>query len=49
MTDEQVEAKFRALVEPVLKRDSIKESLDRLWSLERESDIGGLLRLFAVE
>ncbi len=48
MTDAEVETKFHALVDPVLSPTAINEALDRLWNLERESDIGGVLRLFAV-
>lgn len=49
MTDEEVERKFRALVEPVLPAARIAEALDRLWNLEKETNIGGLLKLFSVE
>ena len=49
MTDEQVELKFNDLAGPVLPESRIREALDRLWNLEHESDIGGLLKLFTVE
>lgn len=49
MTDEEVERKFRALVEPVLSTERIAEALDRMWNLEKETNIGGLLKLFSVE
>jgi 2-methylcitrate dehydratase len=49
MTDAEVERKFRALSEPVLPEARIREALDRLWNLDQESDISGVLKLFAVE
>ena len=49
MTDEQVERKFRDLAGPVLPDSTIREALDRFWNLDSETDIGGLMKLFAVE
>jgi 2-methylcitrate dehydratase len=49
MTDFEVVRKFRNLAEPLLSNEVISQSLDRLWNLENETDIGGLLKLFAVE
>jgi 2-methylcitrate dehydratase len=49
MTDEEVEKKFRTLAEPILPAARIAEALDRLWNLEKETNIGGLLKLFCVE
>ncbi len=49
MTDAEVERKFHSLVDPVLPPDRIGQALDRLWNLENETDIGSLLKLFAVE
>jgi len=49
MTDAEVEQKFRQLAAPILPADRLAEALDRLWNLEKERDIGGLLKLFAVE
>jgi 2-methylcitrate dehydratase len=49
MTDAQVEQKYRALCGPVLPEARIRESLDRCWNLESESDLSGLLGLFAVD
>lgn len=49
MTDEEVLTKFHKMADPVLPPAAISEALDRIWNLESESDIGGLLKLFAVE
>jgi 2-methylcitrate dehydratase len=49
MTDAEVERKFRALTEPVLTETRIREALGRLWNLDQETDIGNVLKLFAVE
>src|SRR5207302_11022838 len=49
MTDAEVETKFRALAGPILPEERIIEALDRLWNLDSETDIGSLLKLFAVE
>lgn len=48
MTDAEVEKKFRALAEPVLPQARVAEALDRLWNLDTESQIGDVLKLFAV-
>lgn len=48
MTDAEVEAKFRSMAEPLLPETSIREILDRCWNLETQTDIGQLLRLFAL-
>jgi 2-methylcitrate dehydratase len=49
MTDAEVVTKFHSLADPVIPAAQISEALDRLWNLERETDIGGLLELFSVE
>lgn len=49
MTDEEVERKFHALADPVLPASRIDEALDRLWNLDRETEIGQLLKLFVVD
>ena len=49
MSDAEVEAKFHNLADPVLPAGRISEALDRLWSLEKEMNVGGLLKLFSVE
>ena len=49
MTDSEVETKFHSLADPVIPAARISEALDRLWNLDRETDIGGVLELFSVE
>lgn len=49
MTDAEVETKFRKLAEPLLSEARISEILDRCRHLETQTDIGVLLRLFAIE
>jgi 2-methylcitrate dehydratase len=44
MTDQEVEAKFRAQAEPLLK-GKIAEILDRCWNLDQQSSISNLLQL----
>lgn len=48
MTDVEVENKFRALAEGVLPPERVAEVLDRCWHLERQSEVGTLMRLLAV-
>lgn len=48
MTDQEVEAKFRALAAPLLSEETIAEIIDRCWNLDRQAHIGELLRLFVV-
>ena len=49
MTDYDVVRKFRNLAEPHLEESIISQVVERVWNLEKETDIGGLLKLFAVE
>ncbi len=49
MTDGEVEAKFRALAEPLLPRAKIAEIMERCWHLDEQDSIGDLLRLFKIE
>ncbi|HZP84639.1 MAG TPA: MmgE/PrpD family protein, partial [Chthonomonadaceae bacterium] len=49
MTDAEVELKFRTLAEPLLPAAAISEILDRCWNLEKQAEIGPMLRLFAME
>jgi 2-methylcitrate dehydratase len=49
MTDAEVESKFRSLAAPLLPESAVAEAIDRCWSLEKQTDIGALLRLFRVE
>lgn len=48
MTDQEVESKFRILAEPLLPATRISEILDRCWNLDKQTEIGTLLRLFEV-
>src|SRR5262249_40236907 len=48
MTDAEVEAKFRTLAEPLLSETKIAEILDRCWNLDKQTNLGDLLRLFAL-
>jgi 2-methylcitrate dehydratase len=48
MSDAEVEAKFRSLVEGLLSADEADRLLERLWSLEDVQDIGALVRLTAI-
>jgi 2-methylcitrate dehydratase len=45
MTDAEVEAKFRRLADGVIDKQQQDELLRRLWTLEEETDVGGLVRL----
>jgi 2-methylcitrate dehydratase len=49
MTDQEVEAKFRSLAEPMLVNSKISQIIDRCWNLDKQSDIGELLGLLKVE
>ena len=49
MTDAEVESKFRSMAEPLLPEPAIVEALDRCWNLDKQTDIGELLRLFEVK
>lgn len=49
MTDGEVEAKFRAMAMPLLPDSKIAEVIDRCWNLDKQNDIGALLRLLEVE
>ena len=48
MTDEEVVTKFRSLADPMLSPSKIDEILDRCWNLDRQAEIGPLLRLFTI-
>jgi 2-methylcitrate dehydratase len=47
MTDAEVEQKFRSMAEPLLPAATVAEIVDRCMNLERETNIGGILSLFA--
>ncbi len=48
MSDQEVEAKFRALAEDVLTPQQIDALLERLWHLEDVSDVGDVLRMVRI-
>jgi 2-methylcitrate dehydratase len=48
MSDAEVEAKFRSLVEGLLSAREADRLLERLWHLEDVQDIGALLKLTAI-
>jgi 2-methylcitrate dehydratase PrpD len=45
MTPEMLEAKFRAVVSPVLGEERVPVLLEQLWSLEKAPDLRSLLEL----
>jgi 2-methylcitrate dehydratase len=45
MTDQEIEAKFRSLAEPLLTRGRCNSLLERLWALEDVGNSGELLLL----
>lgn len=49
LSDQEVEGKFRSLAEARLPKGRVDEAVSRCWSLERETDIGDLLKLFEVD
>jgi 2-methylcitrate dehydratase len=48
MTDEEVIAKFRRMAEPMLRESQITAILDRVWNLEKESDISEMIMTLVV-
>jgi 2-methylcitrate dehydratase len=48
MSDQEVEAKFRALAQGLLTYRQIDALLDRLWHLERVTDIGEVIRMVRI-
>jgi 2-methylcitrate dehydratase len=49
MTDQEIEAKFRRLTEPVMKPAQINAILNRLWHLEEVYDLREMLTLFELQ
>ncbi len=49
MTDQEIEAKFRKLAEPVLKPSRIKQILERLWHFEEATNLRDVLTLFLMK
>lgn len=43
MNDDEVVAKFRRMAQPMLRDSQVEEFLERVWALEDETDITGLL------
>ncbi len=48
MRDQEVEAKFRSMAEPLLSTAQIAEVLDRCWNLDSQAEIGPLMRALAI-
>ncbi len=48
MTDQEIEAKFYRLVEPVMGKTRIIPALDRLWHLEEVTDLRELIAMFKL-
>jgi 2-methylcitrate dehydratase len=46
MTDDEVERKFRNIVEPCYGKDRANQILDQCWNLEKLTDVTGLMNLF---
>ena len=49
MSDQEIEAKFRRLAEPVLGPGQANKILDRLWHLEEVRDLREILNLFELQ
>src|SRR5690606_9280976 len=45
LTDGEVEAKFRALAEPVLTPETQQRLMDAVWSLDTQKTVTGLMEL----
>ena len=48
MSDQEIEAKFRALAQGLMTPAQTDALLDRLWHLEQVEDIGQVIRLVRV-
>jgi 2-methylcitrate dehydratase len=49
MRDRDIEAKFTAMVEPVLGSERCRTSLDSLWRIDESRDVGGLIALLDLQ
>ena len=49
MTNEELESKFNRLGEAFMSEERRRQALELLWSLEKLSDMGELMRAFAIE
>jgi 2-methylcitrate dehydratase len=48
MSDQEIEAKFRALAQNLLSSRQVEALLDRLWNLEQVADIGEVLSMVKI-
>jgi 2-methylcitrate dehydratase len=48
MSDQEIEAKFRALAQDLLTSRQVDALLDRLWNLEQVEDIGEVIRMVRI-
>ncbi len=49
LTDKEIEEKFEALAEPVMSQQARRRALDAIWSLEKQSTVTELMRLFKAD
>jgi 2-methylcitrate dehydratase len=49
LTDTEVEEKFEALAGPVMTAEARHKAIDAIWSLEKQSTIADLMRLFKAD
>jgi 2-methylcitrate dehydratase len=49
LTDNEIEEKFEALAAPVMSRQPRRRALDAIWSLEKQSKVTELMRLFQAD
>ncbi len=49
LTDKEVEEKFEALAGPVMTPAAQRRAIDAIWSLEKQSSVTGMMRLFQAD
>jgi 2-methylcitrate dehydratase len=49
MSDQEIEAKFRKLAEPIMKQSQMDKIIDRIWHFEEIRDLRELLALFELK
>ena len=49
LTDKDVEEKFEALAGPVMTAEARRKAIEAIWSLEKQSSIADLMRLFRAD
>lgn len=49
LTDKEVEEKFEALAGPVMTADARRKAIDAIWSLEKQSSVTDLMKLFRAD